>query len=367
VSEGKRPASEKKGRGRPGLVAIARALGVAPSTVSNAYNRPDQLSSALREKILRTAAEMGYPGPDPVARSLRSGRAGALGVVFAERLPYAFDDPAAVQFLRGLSEAADEQQLAVLLVPGSPEGTMHAESIGNAAVDGFVLHSLPEDDPLVEATLKRRLPTVVVDAPALDGLDFVGIDDRAAAETAMAHLLDLGHRKIAVLGFRLTAQARPGPADLRRRAAATASVARDRFEGCARAVADYGLDWADVPVQECLTTGIEAGRTGTHALLDRASDITALFALSDPLALGAKRAADERGLAVPGALSIIGFDDTLAPNEDLTSVQQPQRDKGRIAGERLIAAMSGTPGSARHELLPTQLVVRGSTAPPGRT
>src|SRR5215207_4327650 len=106
---------------RPGVVAVARAVGVSPSTVSNAFNRPEQLSPALRERVLRTAAELGYGGPDPIARSLRSGRAGAIGVVFPERLPYAFDDPTALRFLQGLSDAADDEQLAVVLVPGAPD------------------------------------------------------------------------------------------------------------------------------------------------------------------------------------------------------------------------------------------------------
>jgi DNA-binding LacI/PurR family transcriptional regulator len=366
VSSEKRRASANRGSNKPGLVAVARVLGVSPTTVSNAYNRPDQLSPALRERVLRTAAELGYAGPDPVARSLRRGRAGALGVVFSERLPYAFDDPGAVRFLQGLAQAAGDEQLAVLLVPGSPgRSTQHGQAVRNAAVDGFVLHSLPDDDPVVEATRERRLPTVIVDAPAIDGLDFVGIDDRAAAETAVRHLLDLGHRRLAVLSFRLGGAARQGPVDMRRQAQATASVATRRLEGCAHALASAGLDWSRLPVEECPTTSVQAGRAGAHALLDRAPGITALFALSDPLALGVKLAARERGLAVPGDLSIIGFDDTAAASDDLTSIHQPQRDKGRIAAERLIRAMSADPPPPRHELLPTRLVPRGSTAPPG--
>ena len=93
---------------KAGLVAVARALGVSPSTVSNAYNRPDQLSAALRERVLHTASELGYAGPDPVARSLRSGRAAAVGVVFHDRLAHAFDDPAAVLFLQGFTAGTDD-------------------------------------------------------------------------------------------------------------------------------------------------------------------------------------------------------------------------------------------------------------------
>jgi DNA-binding LacI/PurR family transcriptional regulator len=343
---------------------VARALGVSPSTVSNAYNRPDQLSPQLRERVLRKAAELGYAGPDPVARSLRSGRAGALGVVFAEPLQYAFDDPAAVRLLQGIADAADAEQLAVVLVPGPPDRPAPRQAVRNAAVDGFIAHSLPPEDPLLEATLQRRLPTVVVDAPELDGLDFVGIDDRAGAETAMRHLLELGHRRVAVLSFRLEMPAHGGPVDAERQAQAPPGVARRRLEGCVRAVTAAGLDWPDVPVQDCAVTSIEHGRAGAHALLDRAPGITALFAYSDPLALGARVAARERGLAVPGDLSIVGFDGSAPPGEGLTSVEQPQRDKGRTAARRLIDALGEDPPAPGRALLATRLVVRGSTGPP---
>src|SRR3954468_1526153 len=79
-------------RRRPGVVAVARAVGVSPSTVSNAFNRPERLSAELRERVLRTAAELGYGGPDPAARTLRRGRAGAVAVVLGRRLAYAFED-----------------------------------------------------------------------------------------------------------------------------------------------------------------------------------------------------------------------------------------------------------------------------------
>ena len=119
---------------KAGLVAVARALGVSPSTVSNAYNRPDQLSAALRERVLHTASELGYAGPDPVARSLRSGRAAAVGVVFHDPLAHAFDDPAAVLFLQGFTAGTDAHGLAVVLVPGLPDdeakGTRRAQRGG---------------------------------------------------------------------------------------------------------------------------------------------------------------------------------------------------------------------------------------------
>jgi DNA-binding LacI/PurR family transcriptional regulator len=351
--------SEKRPK-RAGLVAVARAVGVSPSTVSNAYNRPDQLSPALRERVLRTAADLGYAGPDPVARSLRRGRAGAVGVVFHDRLAYAFDDPAAVLFLQGLTEATDETGLAVVLVPGP---ATKGAAVRNAAVDGLILHGLLDDDPVLTATVERRLPTVVVDAPMIAGLDFVGIDDTAAAATAAGHLLDLGHRRIGLLSF-LHGSMRPetiGPPDL---ATGGDTVARRRLEGCLRALADRGLGWDDAPVAHCLHSNAETGRAAAHALLAHDPSITAVFAFSDPLALGAKAAATERGLAVPGDLSIVGFDDTAPPRELLTTVHQPQRDKGRLAAERLVRALGADAPAPRRELLPTRLVPRGSTSAP---
>ena len=147
---------------------MARAVGVSPSTVSNAFNRPERLSPALRERVLRTAAELGYGGPDPVARSLRSGRAGAIGVVFRRSLADAFDEPATVELLRGLSDVTDPRQLALVLVPGLPqEHPSIGPAVRNAAVDGLIVYSMSADDPLFEAARRRRLPTVIVDSPAV--------------------------------------------------------------------------------------------------------------------------------------------------------------------------------------------------------
>ena len=356
---------------KPGVVAVARAAGVSPSTVSNVYNRPTIVSPAVRERVLRAASELGYAGADPAARILRSGRTGAIGVVLRERLAYSFDDPAAVRFLQVVSDAADPQQLALVIVPAYPEqGASHGPAIHRAAVDGLLLYSLVGEDPLVEAARQRRLPTVAIDSPSPDdfpataGFDFVGIDERAAAETAVRHLLELGHRRLAVLSLRLSARDQPGPADLRLQSSATASVAKGRLQGAARAATSAGLDWATVPVEQCQISAEQHGRAGAHALLDRAPDTTAIFAFSDPLALGARLAARERGLAVPGDLSIVGFDDSAAPSQELTTVHQPLREKGRVATERLLDTLADNPSGTGRRVLPTRLVVRSSTGAP---
>jgi len=354
--------------GKPGVIAVARVAGVSPSTVSNVFNRPEIVSSDRRERVLRAASELGYGGADPSARNLRSGRTGAIGVVLRERLAYSFEDPAAVRFLQGVSEAADPEQLALVIVPAYPEqGTSHGPAVRHIAVDGLILYSLISEDPLVEAVRQRRVPTVAVDSPtphdsaAGAGFDFVGIDEVAAGRTAMAHLLELGHRHIAVLGFRLSKTGGHGPANLALQATATASVPRGRLQGAARAAAAAGLSWADIPVEQCEVSDTAHGRAGTHALLDRAPRTTAILAFSDPLALGARHAATERGLRVPEDLSVIGFDDSALATEGLTTIHQPLREKGQEATRRLLAAMTGAP-LGPPLLLSTRLVHRRSTA-----
>ena len=339
-------------------------LGVSPSTVSNAYNRPDQLSPALREQILKTAEAVGYAGPDPIARNLRRGRTGALGVVFSEPLPYPFNDPTAVTMLQGLAERAADEQFALMFVPGSADLPAHSNSIRGAAVDGFILHSLHDDDARLKLAIARPLPAVVIDSPRLTEVDFVGIDDRGAATTAMGHLLELGHRSPAVLSFRLTGHGHVGLVDENELCGATAAVARERLAGCADAMAQAGRSWETVLVEECAFSSVAAGRDGAHELLQRAPDTTAIFAFSDLLALGAREAALERGLTIPGDLSIIGFDGCAGEPEGLTTIYQPEHEKGRIAAERLLAGLDGGSRRPERHILPTHLVVRSSTAPP---
>src|SRR5918999_3377061 len=107
--------------GAPTLLDVARAAGVSRTTVSNAFNRPDQLSAELRQRVLATARELGYAGPNPMARMLRTGRAGAIGVVFSERLPYNVTDPASVALLEGIAQVCDQEDAALLILSAVDE------------------------------------------------------------------------------------------------------------------------------------------------------------------------------------------------------------------------------------------------------
>ena len=359
------------GSPRPGVVSVARAAGVSPATVSNTYNRPESVSPELRERVLRAAAELGYGGGDPAARSLRGRRAGAIGVVLRERLAYAFDDPAAIAVLRGVSEAADDGDLALVIVPAHP-GTTAPEgpAVRHAAVDGLVLYSLAGDDPLLPAVRMRHLPTVAIDSPrgpdaaALGAHGFVGIDERAAGDAAVTHLLALGHRRIGFVSSRLSAAGDPGPVSQRELTTSTASVATGRLRGARDAMTRAGLPWNRVTIVACRTSSVADGDRAARQLLDLAPEVSAVVALADVLALGVLEAAATRGLAVPADLSVVGFDDVAPPDAALTTVAQPHRDKGRTAADLLLSWVADGAPPPHEVLLPTALVVRDSTGSP---
>ncbi len=345
------------------LASLAAELGVSRTTVSNAYNRPDQLSAPLRARVLEVARRLGYPGPDPVARSLRTRRAGAVGLLLTEALSYAFRDPVAIGFLEGLALACERAGQGLLLVPVSPEHT-DVTAVHQAGVDGFVVYSVREDDPHFRAVLTRPVPTVVCDQPVgVEGVDRVGIDDHAAMLGMARHLTALGHRRFGVLCMRLGAQRGDGPADEPRQSGATYTVQRARLAGLRDGLVEVGIDWLQVPVHERFEHSVEAGEAATAELLAGSPGVTALVCTSDVLALGALRYAVRRGFAVPEDLTVTGFDGVPeAERMGLTTVRQPVRKKGRVAGELLLER--GERNRPRQVILPTELVVGATSGPP---
>jgi DNA-binding LacI/PurR family transcriptional regulator len=304
------------------LKHVAEDVGVSPMTVSNAFNRPDQLSAGLRERILDRARELGYTGPNPLGRGLRHGRAGALGLVSDTPLSYAFDDPAASAVMAGLCSVTEEQGLGLVLVPSGG-------LLPRAAIDGVVVYSVAPDDPLLAAA--PHLPTVIIDQPAGTGLPTVGIDDRAAAYDAARHLTSLGHRRFAVVTFGLTSAS-----------GADYDVSRNRLAGYGAALTD--AEWS---VVECAGSVREQGREAARNL-----DATAVLATSDVLALGV--------LDVAPQLAVVGFDDIPeAAAAGLTTIRQDHHAKGRRAGEMVLG------GTRESVTLPYELIVRASSSSSG--
>ncbi|PZG55545.1 LacI family transcriptional regulator [Spongiactinospora gelatinilytica] len=343
------------------LQTIADQVGVSRATVSYAFSRPDQLSDALRREILRVAAELGYAGPDAAARSLRLGRAGALGLLFTETLSYAFADPYAIDFIRGLTGAVEDAGVGLLLLPLQGGGGSRAATVRDAVVDGFCMFSLPDGHPAVVEVTRRRLPVVVVDEPYLPGHPFIGIDERTAGAQAARHLLDLGHRRIAAIVTGLYHDGAGGWCGPERRDGAIFQAMRTRILGYRTAAEEAGLDWDRVPIYEVPRNLREQARQAAHEVLRLAPRPTALLANTDILALGAMDAAADLGLRVPADLSIVGFSDSGAEEAGLTTVRQRGPETGELAGRLLLAADPAPPGRT---IVPHELVVRRSTAPP---
>jgi len=344
---------------------VAAAVGVSRTTVSNAYNRPDQLSADLRDRIMTAADTLGYAGPDPVARSLRTRQADAVGLIFTERLGYAFRDPGAVEFLHGLADACTERGKSLLMVAAAP-GVGHTETVSRAAVDGFVVYSMPEDDPHLAAVLARPQPAVIVDAPVgVVGVDFVGIDDRAAFARVAAHILELGHRKIGVVTVRRgeseAAVASPCPILDRLSVGRSPHPVRQlRLLGLVDAAEMAGVSLASVVVSERDTNERSEGALAAVSLLDSRPDLTAIMCTTDILAFGVLDELSVRGLVAGIDVTVTGFDDVpAAAAVGLTTVRQPMEDKGRAAVESLLDGRPRT--RAKRVVLATALVIRTSS------
>src|SRR3954452_10064946 len=226
------------------LADVAAHLGVSRTTVSDAYNRPNQLSPALREKVLAAARELGYNGPDPMARGLRRGQTGSLGLVFDAPLSYAFTDPAAVLFLKGMATGLEEHGAALSIVPRVPEGAERsAELVRSALVDGYMLFCTRADDPRYAAVRARGLPFVLIEYDDDPTAAHVGIGDVAGAEAAARHLVDHGHPGVAIGGGRAPA----GAAAREARAPPRFRVRPARLAGWRAGLEAGGIDWGAVP------------------------------------------------------------------------------------------------------------------------
>jgi DNA-binding LacI/PurR family transcriptional regulator len=344
------------------LAELAERLGVSTATVSNAFNRPDQLSAELRTRILDAARKAGYSGPDPTARALSRGKRGAVGLVFTERLSYAFSDPAAVCILEGIAHACEEAETGLLLIPiGAAAEGSPTRAINAAAVDAFALYSLPDDDPAVQAALARSEPTVIIDQPLVAGVPYVGHDDRSAARLALAHLLGLRHRSICVVTYRLTPTDHSGEVTRAEQLASGYHHTRMRLRGYGAALDEVGIGWETLRFFESGTNDPAGGAATTAELLRLEPPPTAILTDSDQLAIGALQAAADAGLSVPEDLSVIGMDDIPAAamvTPSLTTIAQPLVEKGIAAGEILLGRRS----PRRRAVFPVTLVERDSTA-----
>jgi len=357
-------------RRRATLASLAAELNVSRTTISNAYNRPDQLSPDLRERVLETAKRLGYPGPDPVARSLRTRRAGAVGLMITEPLNYSFSDPAALDFVAGLAESCEAAGQGLLLVAIGPNRNIDdgSQAVLSAGVDGFVVYAASDDDPYLSVVQQRHLPVVVVDQPKdVPGASRVCIDDRGAMRQLAEYVLGLGHTEIALLTMRLGRDwphPEPGPAvaDTQRLQSPHFHVQRERITGVRDAMRAAGLDPESLTVVESHQHLPTSGGLAAEVALAANPRVTALMCTADVLAFSAMDYLRAHGIYVPGQMTVTGFDGVPeALRRGLTTVVQPSMEKGRRAG-RLVhhPPRSGLPVI---DVLDTE-IVRGRTSGP---
>lgn len=344
------------------LQTIADELGVSRMTVSNAFSRPDQLSSALRDRILATAEQLGYVGPDPAARALRSGTTGTVGIVLTDSAITAFTDEVATRFFGAIATELAPTGLALALVPAVElEGRVPARDV---AMDAALLYHCDPNSPAAMWLIKRNLPLVLVDQFPRDGVTCINVADRDGARAAARHLVELGHRHIGAITFSV----RPGddvtgPTPVE----SDGFGATERLLGWTEGLGDGGIT---PPTYRTNDTSAAGAGVALDRLLAADPHLTAVLCFSDLMATSLVSAASERGLTVPGDLSVVGFDDTpfaAHARPRLTTVNQDVLKKGRLAARAVISLLRDPETVPDHIVLPTELVVRDSTAPPSVT
>jgi DNA-binding LacI/PurR family transcriptional regulator len=347
----------KPGNGRRVTLAqVARAAGVSVMTASYAYSQPSRVSDDARSKVFAAAHELGYAGPDPSARSLRRGNTRTLGVVLGEHLSYAFEDPQAASFLAGVAEVCAGRGFGMTILPITG-GDDDAARIQTAAVDGFVVWTTADDDPILEAVRATNRPAVVHGGPAVRGLGLVSIDNRAAAR-AVGRIAFAHATRPAVMSFPLSRDRISTIAHGPRTTGILFPVTRDRLRGYRQAAKDVGIAWNDVLVAVCTRNdAVEAERVAA-TMLSSPEPPDAIAAMSDEQAAGIVRAARAAGLSIPNDVALTGWDDAAVASQlELTTVAQSLREQGTVCAR---AALGEQPQSW---VAPWSVVRRASTHP----
>lgn len=316
------------------------------TTVSHVVNRTRPVSEQARARVEAAIAELGY-FPSAAARALKTGQARILGVIVPN-----ITNPFFSELMRGIEDACQRSHYSVFLCNGDDDRERQGRSLDTLLerrVDGVIL-ATPTGPAaaLAKRLAAAKLRTAVVDRN-LPGLaaDRVRIDHQAGARLAVEHLLELGHRRIACIS---------GPSNF--------EVSRARVAGWRKALAKAGIE----PRAEWLVEGdfqAASGHDLTRGMLAR-GEITAIFASNDLLAIGALRAAAESGMAVPRALSVIGFDGIemgAYTYPALTTVGYPIRSIGETAANVLIDRIAGGHEETTEVVVSPRVILRESTGP----
>jgi LacI family transcriptional regulator len=332
---------------RTTIIDVGRLAGVSTKTVSRVLNGEPHVREELRKRVREAADELGYH-PNVLAQALVRQRSHLIGLVFEKPSP-----SYVVELQMGVIDRLQEGRYRLVVIPiGST--TEHADEViglvRSAALDGVVLAPPVCDHPRILGDLTKAgiRFTRIVPTSALELSAYTSLDEVAAAKDAAQHLIELGHRRIAVIC-----------------GDPTHAATNVRLTGYRLAFAEAGLTLSDSLIESGLFT-FDSGMTAGRRLLARPDRPTAILAQNDDMAVGALMAAHEIGLRLPDDLSVVGFDDSEISRiswPPLTTVQQPVFDMARSAADMLIADLEGTP-RPDCQVHSHRLIIRGSTVPP---
>lgn len=328
----------------PSMADVAARAGVSSQTVSRVSTGADKVRPETRRRVLAAMDELGY-SPNSAARALRYGSFGTIGMI-AHRLARTGES----RTVEAVVEAARDEGYTVSLVdvhsPSSDDVRAAVARLSHQAIDGLVIIRAETATPATLA-LPARLPVVVSDSRFVGHHPAVGADQTGGTRRAVEHLLALGHRTVHHLA---------GPADSAP-AAMRVDAWRNTLQAAGRAVPPFLRgDWS-------AASGYEQGRR-----IARDPDVTAVFCANDEMAAGLCRALHEAGVRIPQEVSVVGFDDVPLAEylwPPLTTVAQDFQGIGRRLVQLLLEQIRpGVELSDVHTLVPVELIVRGSTAPP---
>lgn len=329
---------------------VARHAGVSIGTVSNVLNRPHLVAPATRQRVLEAIGRLGYVRNDS-ARQLRAGRSRTVAIVVLD-----VANPFFADVVRGAEMEAEESGVVVVVCNSGEDPTRerrHLEILEEQRVQGVLITPVHDGpDSRLELLISRGTPVVLVDrGSGHHNRCSVAVDDVLGGRLAGAHLLDLGHTRIAYVG---------GPFSIQQVA--------DRHTGAAGAIGTDG----DLRVVETASLSVAAGRraAGEIADLPAAQRPTAVFCANDLLALGVLQEMTLRGLRVPRDIAIVGYDDiefASAAAVPLSSIRQPREQLGRTATQLLLEEVNDRSRHRhRHVVFQPELVVRDSSSRPHR-
>ncbi len=328
---------------------VARVAGVSPATVSRCLNNPDIVRPALKSKVAEAIKELDYV-PHGAARSLASRRSRMIGAIFPSLDSVLFGG--ALEALQ--AEIADAGYTLIVASSGydTARERKHIRNLLTSGVDALMLVGGAREQEVYRPILRRKVPFVLIWVDQAEGgHPCVGFDNEAAAVTVARHLLDMGHRRIAVIS---------GFAESNDRAAA-------RIAGVRTALGERGLALDEGNLVET-AFGVREGREALRRLVTRSPSPTAVICGSDLFAYGAMFECATLGMRVPDDISITGFDDMWMSGEltpGLTTVRTPRHEMGALAGRYLFSKLNGEDLPPPRSL-GFELIVRGSTAPPAR-